>query len=350
MVEQEEQNELEFPKDYLQFDTQNLLKDYNSLTKDIKEAYNHGKLVELPELKNPIDHIFFIGMGGSAIGGDLMRLYLEEKEFTIPITTLRSYNIPNTVTSNSLVFAISYSGNTEETISAYRQALKKTKHVIVLSTGGHIQEVSKINRNPFLEIPKGYQPRTAAISYLFFPVLKILERYQIIPSVEGDVQRLVTELQKPDFKTIGVTISEKLFHTIPLIYASEKFYPIAYRFKTQINENAKIHAFASRYSELNHNEIVGYTNLIADYQIITFRFDEDHRRIQKRMDITKELTNKAGIATTEIKLSGDHFLTKLFSGIIIGDLAAFYLALRYKTDPSPVKIIEDLKEKMGPFI
>ena len=131
---------------------------------------------------------------------------------------------------------------------------------------------------------------------------------------------------------------------------SSKFYPLAYRFKTQINENAKIHAFAHEYSEFNHNEILGYENILAPHHVVVYRFDEDHRRIKKRMDIVRNLIAKYDVETTDIKLTGDRFLTKVYSTIILGDLVAYYLALRYKIDPSPVDIIESLKEQMGPFL
>ena len=341
---------LNFPEDYLQFDKENLLKQYSLLTEDIKKAYNLERTFELPESIHGFDNIFFLGMGGSSISGAILKTYLEELKVNIPIYVVEGYDLPPTITSNSLVFAISYSGNTEETISSYRQAIKVTNKVIALSTGGHLEEISNVNRRPFMKVPKGYQPRTAALSYLLFPILKILEFYKIVQPQGIIVDYLIKSIQKTDFKKITSELSEKLIYAVPIIYASDKYFPIAYRFKCELNEHAKIHAFANKYSEFNHNEICGYENLQATYHIVTFRFDDDHRRIQKRMDIVKELTKKAGVSTTEIKLSGDHFFTKAFSAILIGDYTAFYLALRYKTDPSPVKIIEDLKEKLGPMI
>lgn len=339
-----------FPDDYLHLDSQNLLQQYSNIAHDIKEAYALGNNVELPEKKADFDNIFFLGMGGSSISGSIIKMQLEQAGITIPITIVQGYEIPKTMTENSLVFAVSYSGNTEETVSAYRQAIKITNTVIALEDGGHLEEICKINRRPYLLIPKGFQPRTAALSYLLFPMIRILERYRIITNQESEIKHLCASIVKPDFKTLASNLSEKLLFTVPIIYASDKYYPVAYRMKCEINEHAKVHAFSNKYSEFNHNEICGYQNLQATYHIVTFRFDDDHRRIQKRMDIVKELTKKHGTSTTEIKLSGDHLLTKLFSAMLIGDYTAFFLALRYQTDPSPVNIIEDLKEKMGPFI
>jgi glucose/mannose-6-phosphate isomerase len=345
-----QEENLNFPEDYLHLDSQGLLKQYASLAQDIKTAYELGGSIELPQKREEFDRIFFLGMGGSSISGAIIKMHLEQMGIETPIFIVEDYTLPPTITPNSLVFAISYSGNTEETLSAYRQAIRITNTVIALEDGGKLEEVCKVNRRAYLDVPKGYQPRTAALSYLLFPIIHMLERYGVIPAQSEDINHLVKSIQKPDFKSIAIGLSEKLMYSVPLIYASDKYYPIAYRFKCEINEHAKVHAFSNRYSEFNHNEICGYTNLQATYHIVTFRFDDDHRRILKRMDIVKDLTKKAGVSTTEIKLSGDHFLTRVFSAILIGDYTAFFLALRYKTDPSPVRIIEELKDKMGPMI
>jgi glucose/mannose-6-phosphate isomerase len=349
-MEHEEQEALTFPDDYLHFDTKNLLEDYTTLPSDIKKAYELGNEPTLPQTQTSFDHLFFIGMGGSAISADFLKMYLEQLGIPIPITIVRDYTMPATFTEQSLVFGMSYSGNTEETLGAFRLAMRKTKYCFGFASGGKLQEACAINRTPFIAIPKGFQPRTAAISYLFFPILRVLERLRIIPLQQGEIDSLLHMISKTEFKPLAINLSEKMFGKLPIIYASTQYYPVAYRFKTQINENAKQHAFANAYSEFNHNEIVGFSHLIAKHHIITFRFNDDHRRIHKRMDIVKELTNNAGVETTEIKLTGESFLAKLYSAIIIGDLSSYYLALRNKLDPSPVDVIEKLKEKMGPLI
>jgi len=337
----------QFPEDYFQYDKANLLDQYSKVGADIKASYLLGDDVELFNGEK-IDHIYFIGMGGSAISSEFTRMLLNNLGSKIPVFSIKDYHIPSTMTENSLVIAISYSGNTEETLSAFKEAQRVTKKCVGLASGGRLEELFSFNRLPFIKVPKGYQPRTAAISYLFFPILRILERLQIIPTQQESVQELIKGIAKLDLKNYSINISEKLFGTIPIIYASEKYFPVAYRFKSEINENAKIHAFSHSYSEFNHNEILGYTNLESDkYHIITFHFDDDHRRIHKRMELVKELTNKAGVETTEIKLTGTDFITKIFTALLIGDLSAYYLALRYKTDPSPVDMIEELKKNLG---
>lgn len=347
-LEVQEDNHV-FPDDFFSLDSENLLKQLKTLSDTIKESYYFGDGLELFEAVD-FDNIFFVGMGGSSISGAILKSFLESQGFKKPIYIVEDYNLPNTFSKNSLAFVISYSGNTEETISAYREAIKKSNYVIALATGGHLEEICNVNRKPFLKVPKGFQPRTAALSYLLFPLLRIIERLGLIDSQEDAVLHLRNSIKKTDFNKFAVSLSEKLVGTIPVIYASDKYFTVAYRFKCEINENAKVHAFCNKYSEFNHNELCAYENLQANYHIVTFRFDDDHRRIKKRMDIVKDLTKKAGVSTTEIKFSGDFFLTKLLSAILLGDYTAYYLALRYGVDPSPVNIIEGLKKQLGPFI
>lgn len=340
----------QFPKEAFQLDSAHMLEHYATLTTDIKEAYALGETIGVPRIIEPVDQIFILGMGGSAISGDLLRVWLDEIGCTVPVHVVRDYSVPNHMTSQSLVFAISYSGNTEETLSAYRKAMRVTKNTVSISSGGKLEETSTLSRVAHLPIPKGFEPRTAALSYLLFPLIKILERLNIIESQRHAIDKLVIDLVKPDFRKIAISMSAKLDGKIPLVYASQRYFPLAYRCKTQLNENAKTHAFAGAYSEINHNEILAYTQSQEKYHVLCFIMDSDHRRVKKRMTQFKEFTQKADGATTEIKLSGPSFLTKLFSGLIIGDLTAYYLGLRYQKDPSEVKLIESFKKKMGSYI
>ncbi|MGE0793508.1 MAG: bifunctional phosphoglucose/phosphomannose isomerase [Candidatus Woesearchaeota archaeon] len=342
--------ELKFPEDYLHFDSMDILSQYFHLTSDIRKAYESGDNFDIPKMNPEIDHIFCIGMGGSAISFDLLNSYLTYLGINKPITIVRDYAIPNTITKNSLILLNSYSGNTEETLFCYKAVHRITDNIFSISSGGKLEELCRLNKTPFILVPSGYQPRTAAISFLFFPFLKLLERLGIIENQSKSLVQITSTLAKSNLKDLAISISEKLFEKTPLIYSSELMYPVAYRMKTAVNENAKTQAFCHRYSELNHNELIGFTNVRGNYHIVTFRFNHDHRRIQKRMDLTKEITNSKGIATTEIALTGDDFLTKMFSAVVIGDLTTIFLALRYKIDPSPVDMVEEFKKKLGTVI
>ena len=177
-------------------------------------------------------------------------------------------------------------------------------------------------------------------------MLAVLYNSHFIDNPSEDIKNTIKALKNPKFKERAQDLAEKLVEKVPLIYSSEKMGVVAYRWKTQFNENAKIHAFHHVFPELDHNELVGYGNIKAGYHIIIIKDDEDYVKVKKRMDITKRLISEAGINVTELVIKGECFLTKLFSAIYLGDLTSYYLALKYGTDPTPVDVIEKLKKEL----
>jgi len=336
------------------YDKDNMLKVINSFPEQIKEAYSFGKNILL---KGNLTQIFICGMGGAGISGQLIETYFRMLKIKIPVYTVTDYTLPDYTDKNSIIFIVSYSGNTEESISCYKEALKRNLNIIIITTGGKLEEYSRINRLPCILVPKGYQSRNA-LAYLFFPILRILENAKIINDNNEDVKNLIDNLKKnqSNFDRIGYDISLKLFGKLPLIYASSNFYSIAYRWKCEINENTKIPAYCSKFPELDHNELVGYMNfnkLNVPIHIVILQDQDDHRRTIKRMEITRKLIKEIsndGVKFTEITIRGDSILTKMFTTIYIGDLVSYYLALNYATDPSSVEVIDKFKKEMGPYI
>jgi|TARA_Y100000310_G_scaffold345855_1_gene471502 glucose/mannose-6-phosphate isomerase len=287
-----------------------------------------------------IDKIVVAGMGGSAVGGDLLKLYMHNSK--IPVFVVRDYKVPEFVDRNTLVFAVSYSGNTEETLSAFADAKRKNATIIAITSGGELAE--KANR--VIKIPKGLQPR-AALGYVFFPVLGVLANSNLADVRSEEITEMLDILSKTDdFKTVGERIAKKIGLRTPLIYASEATSTVAYRWKTQFNENSKVAAFYNIFSEMNHNEIAGYQNVNKnDFIAIMIRDKFDHDRIKKRMDITKEIISTR-IEVEEIFTRGEHLLSRLFSAIYYGDFVTYYLALANRIDPTPVTVIENLKKQL----
>lgn len=288
-----------------------------------------------------INNIIVAGMGGSAVGGDLLKLYLHELK--MPVATIRDYKLPDYANENTLVFAVSYSGNTEETLSAYEDSLKKKAKIIAVTSGGTLGEIAK----KVIKIPKGLQPR-AALGYLFFPVLGVLVNSGIVKENSSEITEMLDILsKKEDFRQFGEKLAKKIGNKTPLIYASEQFSAVAYRWKTQFNENSKVAAFSHVFSEMNHNEIVGYQTMSKDKFISIFiRDNHDNERIKKRMDITKEIISQK-VDVEEIYTKGTFLLSRLFSALHYADHASYYLALQNKVDPTPVHVIENLKKRLA---
>ena len=318
-------------------DKENMLEVIKNFPDQCSEALSLPKGISVPgEIKN----IVVAGMGGSAVGGDLLKIYLHDSE--IPVYVNRDYKVPSFVNEESLVFAVSYSGNTEETLSAYRNAYEKRAKIIGITSGGKLaDECDKV-----IKIPSGLQPR-AALGYLFFPMLGILHNTKIVRVKNQEINEMLNILKDIDkFNEEGEALSKKLKEKIPVVYASEKLGAIAFRWKTQINENAKMPAFYNVFSEMNHNEIAGYQGMDRKFTAIMIRDKNDNERIKKRMDICKEIMEER-VDVEEVHTQGDSLLARMFSTIYLGDFVSYYMAIWNRVDPSPVHIIENLKRKLG---
>ncbi|HZK12126.1 MAG TPA: bifunctional phosphoglucose/phosphomannose isomerase [Atribacterota bacterium] len=314
--------------------------------------------VSTPNTNPNFKNIVVLGMGGSAIGGDLLSDYLAD-ELSIPIVVIRGYNIPKFVDENSLVFAVSYSGNTEETFSTLKKCLEAKARVIALTSGGKFMDFSQKNNFPVIKVPAGIQPR-AAISYLFFPILKAIERLGLIEQRESEIEETFNILQKlsqeysaksPSENNLAKKIALSLYQYLPLVYGSEGLFgAVAMRWKTQINENSKWPCFCNVFPELDHNEIVGYeieNSINQQVKIIYLQDKEGSLRIEQRREITRKIIEKKVAEFIVCPTKGKGKMARMFSLIYLGDLVSYYLAILNQIDPSPVVCIEDLKKELA---
>ena len=309
--------------------------------------------------KRDFNKIVFSGLGGSAIGGDVVRSYLYF-EAKIPILVLREYQLSGYVDSLTLVFAASYSGNTEETLSAYQEAKEKGATIIAVSSGGKLKESAQKDGFTFVEIPKGLPPR-CALGYLSILPLCLLSRLGLAKDVGPYVNKMAQVLE--DLKNnnlnprigqkdnIAKYIAAKIVNKIPVIYAPSVHFDVcATRFRGQIAENSKALASSHVFPEMNHNEIVGWQNtkkLFKNLIVIMLRDKDAHPRVNKRMDITKDILKKEGISVLEIHSRGEDLLSRMFSLIYIGDFISYYLAILYGIDPAPVDRVTYLKNELA---
>lgn len=301
-------------------------------------------------------HIVALGMGGSGIGGDLLRAVLSD-EAPIPVVAVKDYRAPSFVTANSLVFATSYSGNTEETLAAYEVAAARGAGCVAITSGGELLRRARARRHPVVVVPGGLPPR-AALPYLFLPMLAVLGRADVVRSFEAEVQESVEVLRAairhlgPDnVESPARRLAEDLAGRIPVVYSSSPFLePAAQRWKDQFNENAKTFAVWNTFPELNHNETVGWgldDALARMIHVIILRDRHDPARLGQRVAVTRELAFTRAAGLEEIQSEGDGKVSRLLSVIAYGDLVSWYLALLRGVDPTPVPVIEDLKQRLA---
>jgi len=318
-------------------DKSNMLEVINSFPEQCKKALGLPKGITA---KGEVTSIVVCGMGGSAIGGDLLKAYLSTAK--LPVFVVRDYKVPSFVDQYSLVFAVSYSGNTEETLSAFHDAKKKGAQIIAVTSGGELAKLAE----KVIKIPSGIQPR-AALGYTFFPILGILYNTNLIDVQNADLNEMLALINKQEtIQDEAQEIAKQIQGKTPLIYASESLKPVAFRWQTQINENAKYPAYHSTFSEMNHNEINSFQSMERNKFIaILLRDPKDHPQIRKRMDICKEIMER-NIDVIEVNVKGSSVLARIFSTIYLGDYMSYYLALRQRVDPTPVEVIEWLKKQL----
>ncbi|AJF61854.1 TPA: bifunctional phosphoglucose/phosphomannose isomerase [Candidatus Woesearchaeota archaeon] len=295
--------------------------------------------------KEFVESIVVIGMGGSGYTGDLLKAYLND--VAIPVHVVKNYNLPKFIGRKSLIFAISYSGNTEETISAYRTAIRRGCNIISISSGGKLKELAELNKNPHISIPGGIQPRLST-PYLFISVLNVLSYSGIIEDQGELVKKCVAELESSagSIEKTGKELAGKYRNKIPIIYSAQEFFCIAEKWKTDINENAKTHAFYNVLPEFNHNEICAYQYNQEIFKPLILSYDDYHPKIKKRIGIFRKLLKEYKVPVAEVNFVGNTLLARLFSSIWMGLFFAYYLAMEYDRDPTPVEIIEKLKKDL----
>lgn len=321
------------------------------------EGYRLGREAKPKLVREGLSQIVVAGMGGSAIGGDLLRTYLAT-DLRVPLWVVRNYHLPPFVSRGTLAFIASYSGNTEETLSCFHDAVEAGCQVVVLTAGGRLGEEGKAQGLPLIAIPTGLPPR-AALGYLFFPLLAVLEGSGLIfPQGEylQETEGLLADLSQ-DYgpkasvsENLAKQIALRLEGRLPFICGSQDHTEaIALRWKGQLNENSKHIAAYNCFPELNHNEIMSWESageIMKSALFIFLRDVEDHPRVARRMEITAEIAGQHGGEVISITSRGRSRMARLFSLICLGDFVSYYLALAKGVDPTPVASIDSLKKAL----
>jgi glucose/mannose-6-phosphate isomerase len=321
----------------------------------VEDAVRIGREASLVPLKGKPAAIVVTGLGGSAIGGDLLRSYLSD-QIDIPFVVNRHYTLPKFVGPSTLVVVSSYSGGTEETIAAYNEAMKRKAQVLCIASGGEIASLARKNRQALILLPKGYPPR-AALGYSFFPMLLALSRFKLIPQQDAAIRETVALLKKLSVryrltgqKNQALEVARQLFNKVPVVYSStDRMDAVNVRWRGQIAENAKTLAFGHVFPEMNHNELVGWKVLrraMEEFAVVYLHDREDHPRVALRMEIARGIIGEFAARIIDVRSEGKSRLARTFSLVHLGDWASFYLAMLNGIDPTPVNVIDYLKRQL----
>lgn len=302
-----------------------------------------------------IDNVLVLGMGGSGIAGDVLAA-VGGPFVPVPIVVAKGYAPPAFVGPGTLCFAVSFSGNTEETLEAAQAAASAGARMVVVSAGGELGALAPSWQAPRVPLPAGIPMPRAGLGALAVPLVLLLERAGLFPGASGWVEAAVAQLRARRGALVGGDLAERVARridrTIPLIFAAGPLGAVAAaRWKAQVNENAKAPAFTAAYPELCHNEVVGWgqhgdmTRQV--FTLVELRHDEEHPQEQRRFELVRDLMDEVVHDVVEVRAEGDGPLAQLFDLTLVGDFVSLHLAAQGGVDPGPIPVLDDLKRALA---
>ena len=337
-----------------------ILLKWSDLIREAKEECLKFKIPNKVQWKNKTieyrkpNNVIICGMGASAIAGDYL-ISLFRDEFKVPVITDRKYHLPNFANENTLVVCISYSGNTEETLSRYQDALVKGAMLVSISSSGLLEKLSNSIGTPHIKIREGLPPRSSLPS-IYISLIKILEKFELLESIDQDIVETAKILEglakqySPETnkeENIAKKTAYSLFNTLPLFIGHTIYSPIAFRGKCEFNENSKVLAISDVLPEQNHNGIVAWDNpntVQNDVFVIFFRDKNEQKQIKTRVEETINTISQKTEKILEIFPQGNSNLTKQITATYLIDFISIYLGILHELDPSSTPSIDKLKE------
>lgn len=308
--------------------------------------------IQLPEIRN----IVYAGMGGSALAASVSKVW---PGYNLPFEVVRDYTLPRYVDGKTLCFVASYSGNTEETLSALEQAEEKGAFIVVIAGGGKLADIAREKGYPMAVLPKTEQPRYAVL-YNLKAIVDILDKAGLLPesSLQGELQDAIQFLEgctkswRPDVPTAqnpAKQIAQEIMGRSVVVYSGPLLAPAAYKWKISFNENAKNVAWEGQLPEFNHNEFIGWSKLPVEkpYAVIDLRSNLEHPRVQKRFEVSERLLSGMRPAPTVVQAEGSTLLMQLVWTMAFGDFVSIYLALLNGLNPAPVDLVEKFKKTLS---
>ncbi|HRI78543.1 MAG TPA: bifunctional phosphoglucose/phosphomannose isomerase [Cyclobacteriaceae bacterium] len=320
-------------------------------TRQLSDALRIGQAVDMVRQGTDIRNILITGMGGSGIGANLIESVTFGR-IPIPITVCKGYNIPQFVSPHTLFIACSYSGNTEETLASVEKAMLKRAHIICITSGGKMLELSKEYNFLYIHLPDGFSSPRALIGYMVVSLLYSLYHNNLIGAAfiketENSIEYL--DRGEKAIQAEAELIAKKLKGKFPIIYCDGRLHAMALRFQQQLNENAKQLAHVNTFPEMNHNEIAGWRfpeNILHQAQVIYLYSDHDHQRVEKRLEICREIFEKKAGSIINIVAEGASLLEQYYYLIHLTDWISYFLAKENQIDPDPVEAIDFLKNEL----
>ena len=351
--------DLDDPIIYQQLDTSGMLNHLREFPNQCQRAWENLLNFELPREYTRIDKIIILGMGGSAIGGEIARR-LALAESKVPVWVHRDYGLPPFVDENTMVIASSYSGNTEETLSTFTESLKTPAKKLALTTGGKLKELAEKEGIPIFMIDYQAPPR-AAFPHSFIPLVGIFQKLSLLSDKSANLKEAIQILDKlsmdlvetnPHVSNPAKQLATKLWGHLVVIYGAEILSEVAQRWKAQLNENSKTWAIFELFPELNHNAVVGYefpSQVKEGIFVVLLHSALFHPRSQLRYEATAKLLAKAGISHEFVEAAGATILAQVMSLVLLGDYVSLYLAILNRIDPTPVDSIDFVKKYLAQF-
>ncbi len=327
-----------------------------ALPEQVAEAVNASQGVGGLPGRDRVENVVVLGMGGSGIAGDVLAA-TAAPFMAVPVAVVKGYQPPDFVGAGSLVFAMSFSGDTEETVEAAGLAYESGASLVVVSGGGELVRLADEWRVPVVPVPTDIPQPRAALGAMAVPPLVLLEEIGLFPGAGHWVAQAIDQLRRRRDALVGPAsvaedLARRIGRTIPLIHSSEALgAAAAFRWKAQINENAKSPAFFAVYPELCHNEIAGWgQHGDVTRQIITLinlRHDAEHPQVSRRFELVADVLREVVVDILEVRAAGEGDLAQLFDLALIGDFVSLHLAAREEIDPGPIPVLDDIKRQLS---
>lgn len=347
--------ELELDRETIaRFDPTDQLTDVLAIPEHLRDALWKVESAGLEPWESP-GGLIVAGMGGSAIGGELARAILGDHA-SRPLLGARAYGLPPWTTPDTTILCASYSGNTEETLACYEAAGVIGARRVAVTSGGKLAELARADKVPVVPVAGGFQPR-AAVAYMTVAALQVAALCGVGPGMNSELDVAADHLEElviewgPEGPPDGLakTLARQLHGTVPIVAGAGLTTPIAYRWKTQVNENAKMPAYAQELPELDHNEIVGWA-AASEFGRFSAVFLDDcdtHPRVKERIDLTARLVAPGAAGVHRVESRGQTTAERVFSLVLLGDLVSVYLAALRGVDPEKVEVLERLKAELA---